>query len=444
MRNLGMTLVAFIGFTVCAFSPVCFSEDGLKDGDIQVYSTAEGQGFTFNKAQAKNRFIGDFVRWAISDMGHIPASKDSWLFVGSSSMRMWKTIKKDLAPLKVIHRGFGGSTIWDVMTYKNFFARYKAPNIVVYEGDNDLSTTDLSRADKFVKSCKEFVAYIHQTQPDTKIYFISPKPSISRWSKRATYEKGREGLKEIAAQNDNVEYIDVATEMLGSDGKPKKDIFIRDNLHMNAKGYKIWTNVVRKKLGLKAKADATVVKVSGKPSAEGNILSLSFSEDTSAGGWNSVSHDTKSTRFTGLSGMGDITIKYIRKFNSINKNGTKSPKKELAIPAKLTSTSMWGNSDNPKVVFEISGLDKNKKYNFSFFASRTGVKDNRETTYSLAGATSAQASLDVANNSDKTAEAASVAPTADGKITVTVSKGKNNSNSKGYYYLATMKINEAK
>jgi hypothetical protein len=33
--------------------------------------------------------------------------------------------------------------------------------------------------------------------------------------------------------------------MLGPDGKPKPDIFVKDNLHMNPKGYAIWTPIVR-------------------------------------------------------------------------------------------------------------------------------------------------------------------------------------------------------
>jgi lysophospholipase L1-like esterase len=433
-------LVLFLGIFVFALSPVCFSQEGLKDGEIQVFSTKEGQGVVFTQAQAKNRYIGDFIRWAQQDIGHIPAPKDSWLFIGSSSMRMWRTIKKDLAPLPIIHRGFGGSTIWDVMTYKDFFARYKAMNIVVYEGDNDLNTTDLAKADKFLKSCREFIDFIHKAQPETMIYFISPKPSISRWSRNATYEKGREGLKAIAAENSKVKYIDVASEMLGSDGKPKKDIFLRDKLHMNSKGYKIWTAVVRKELGLKEKVDETVVKVSGEAPGDGSLLSLNFGETVNQGGWYSVSNDTMTTRFTGVGGKGEISVKFTSNFSGVNKHGAKTTKKVLGIPQKVSAFSLWGSKDNKKAVFEISGLDNSKKYQLTFFASRMGAKDNRETTYDIAGASAVKTSLDAANNTDHVAQATGVMPTEEGKITITVTKGEKNTNKSGYYYLNSLKI----
>ena len=39
-------------------------------------------------------------------------------------------------------------------------------------------------------------------------------------------------------------YIDVATVMLGDDGRPRAEIFVTDNLHMNDVGYDAWTAAV--------------------------------------------------------------------------------------------------------------------------------------------------------------------------------------------------------
>ncbi len=249
MKKWGISICALI-VAVSQFCTHTIAAEDLKDKEILVYSDQEDQGFRFTPEQTKSGYIGDFVKWALEDMGQIPA-KDSWLFVGSSSMRMWRDVKKDMAPLNIIHRGFGGSTMANVMQFKNFFARYKAANIVVYEGDNDLNTTDLSKVEPFLKNCQDFIDYIHASEPETNIFFLSPKPSISRWDKRETYEKARVGLKEITEKSDKVHYIDIATPMLGEDGTPKKEIFGGDNLHMNLNGYKIWTDVIRNALGLK-------------------------------------------------------------------------------------------------------------------------------------------------------------------------------------------------
>src|SRR4051794_27973675 len=61
------------------------------------------------------------------------------LFYGSSSIRLWKSVKDDFPGLNVINHGFGGSTCPDAIKY---FDRLVVPvrpsTIVFYEGDNDL------------------------------------------------------------------------------------------------------------------------------------------------------------------------------------------------------------------------------------------------------------------------------------------------------------------
>ena len=48
---------------------------------------------------------------------------------------------------------------------------------------------------------------------------------------------------------DELLYIDIVPAMLGSDGQPVKDLFVKDMLHMSPAGYKIWTEVVGPHLG---------------------------------------------------------------------------------------------------------------------------------------------------------------------------------------------------
>ena len=44
-------------------------------------------------------------------------------------------------------------------------------------------------------------------------------------------------------------FVDVWEPMLTEDGKPNPDLFVEDGLHMNEKGYVIWTRLVRESLG---------------------------------------------------------------------------------------------------------------------------------------------------------------------------------------------------
>ncbi len=199
--------------------------------------------FAFNEVQKKSRYCKGFVKWEKRDKDVIN-DKNAVLCIGSSSMRMWKNIKKDLAPLKIIHCGFGGSTMAEVLKFKNFFLRYQARTIVIYEGDNDMVRKN-AKAEVFAAECKAFCDDVFKLRPETKIYFISTKPSIRRWRYHKKYAEANVLLKKYCKSDKRLTYIDVVTPMLGKDGTPLKDIFLKDKLHMNAKGYKIWRKAVR-------------------------------------------------------------------------------------------------------------------------------------------------------------------------------------------------------
>jgi len=114
---------------------------------------------------------------------------------------------------------------------------------MVYEGDNDIAAK--IPPEGVLAAYRAMAAKIHAADPDTRIYVISIKPSISRWEMWPGMEAANALLKAECESDDRMHYIDVATPMLGSDGKPLPDIFLKDNLHMNRKGYDIWREAVR-------------------------------------------------------------------------------------------------------------------------------------------------------------------------------------------------------
>ncbi|WP_309381908.1 DUF4886 domain-containing protein [Cerasicoccus frondis] len=116
-------------------------------------------------------------------------------------------------------------------------------------------------------------------------------------------------------------------------------------------------------------------------------------------------------------------------------------------PSGATSDSLYGHSgtfngftDNGQAVFVFSNLDPGTSYDFTFYASRTSVTDNRETQYALAGASSSSVTLDVANNVSSTVQITDMLPNASGDITLIVSKGANNSNGNGFFYIGAVVI----
>jgi lysophospholipase L1-like esterase len=213
---------------------------------FQVARAADSTGFSFTDEQLKNRYLEDFRKWDAQDRAE-GVDENTVLCIGSSSMRGWHSIHRDLAPLKVIHRGFGGSSMVQVLLWKDFFLRYPSDTVLIYEGDNDMANPNVS-PELFVERCRQFCGDLIRSNPDVKIYLLSVKPSIARWNLWPRMQASNELLQKYAADEKHVEYIDTATPMLGEDGLPIKELFLNDNLHMTPAGYRIWTECVRRAL----------------------------------------------------------------------------------------------------------------------------------------------------------------------------------------------------
>ncbi|CAN5632843.1 SGNH/GDSL hydrolase family protein [soil metagenome] len=161
------------------------------------------------------------------------------LFVGSSSIRLWQTLRQDFPNLKVINRGFGGSQFEDVNHYfAQIVTPYKPKKIVLYVGENDIDAKQT--AENVLEDFKTFVALRDKNLPNTPIVFITLKPSVLRWQMWAEMNKANNLIKEEIKKHKRVQFADLAAKMLSADGKPLPDIYVEDNLHLNAKGYKIW------------------------------------------------------------------------------------------------------------------------------------------------------------------------------------------------------------
>jgi len=160
-------------------------------------------------------------------------------------MRGWhETIRTDLAPLTIIPRGFGGSNMNDALYYADrIVLPYKPRAVVLYEGDNDIAQGIYPSkiADTFI----DLVKKIHIELPQCRIYFLSIKPSISRWKMWGKMEESNGLIAKECAKDNKLMYVDVASAMLNEAGNPKEEIFLADNLHMNKLGYEIWTTILK-------------------------------------------------------------------------------------------------------------------------------------------------------------------------------------------------------
>ncbi len=164
------------------------------------------------------------------------------LFVGSSSIRGWAT-REYFPTMRVINRGFGGSHISDV---NHFAARvvfpYKPRVIAFYAGDNDIA--DGKSPEQVRDDYQAFVKLVRAKLPATRVIFIAIKPSLSRWEQWGRMHEANALIRELTRHDDRLLYADIAPPMLGDDGKPRKELFVKDGLHLNSTGYKLWTGVL--------------------------------------------------------------------------------------------------------------------------------------------------------------------------------------------------------
>ncbi|MCI0744317.1 MAG: GDSL-type esterase/lipase family protein [Verrucomicrobia subdivision 3 bacterium] len=192
---------------------------------------------------ATNRWEGEIAAFEASDRTN-PPPKGAFLFIGSSSIRLWKTLAADFPQHQVINRGFGGSQIADSVRFADRIVTPCRPKmIVMYSGGNDINAS--RSPEQVAADFKAFVRKVRGVLPDTKIAYISIAPNPARWAQVERVRKANEMIRDFTKSDSKLRFIDVFPHMLGQDGKPLEGIFVDDGLHMNERGYALWTKLVR-------------------------------------------------------------------------------------------------------------------------------------------------------------------------------------------------------
>jgi lysophospholipase L1-like esterase len=184
-----------------------------------------------------------FAAFAADDAVH-PYPPGGVLFVGSSSIRLWSDLEDQFGNLPVvIKRGFGGSQLSDcVRNLSRLVLRYRPRTVLVYAGDNDLAAG--SAPNEVLRRFAAFVDGVHTTLPGTRIAYISIKPSPARTVLLPQIRMANTLIRDYAEREANVDYIDIFTPMLDADGKPRRELFRKDALHLNGDGYALWKRVI--------------------------------------------------------------------------------------------------------------------------------------------------------------------------------------------------------
>ena len=187
-------------------------------------------------------FENDIQAFEAADRQQTPA-KGGIVFVGSSSIRLWNSLKQNFPDLNVINRGFGGSRILDSVHFADRIVTPYAPRMIVfYAGTNDLA--EGAQPEVLLGQYMEFVAKVRAKLPEVPIAFIAVSPAPSRWDNAANIRKTNALIEQFCSLVPGLSYIDTFSRMLDANGQPIPELFVEDRLHMTPTGYAIWVKAV--------------------------------------------------------------------------------------------------------------------------------------------------------------------------------------------------------
>jgi hypothetical protein len=174
---------------------------------------------------------------------------DAVLFAGSSSIRLWSSLEKDMAPYHIIQRGYGGAKLSDFAVYAGrIFDPHPCKAIVIFIA-NDITGSAQDKTPEEVASLfKNVLGTIRRVHPETPVFWIEITPTPSRWNVWPEIQEANSLIKKICDKKKNTYFIKTDFAFLNEKGLPKDELFRNDKLHLTEKGYAVWTEIIKKEL----------------------------------------------------------------------------------------------------------------------------------------------------------------------------------------------------
>jgi len=200
--------------------------------------------FGILQAQTSPAFWQEIVSFKKKDSVQMPPA-NAILFVGSSSFTKWKDVSDYFPGYTIINRGFGGSSLPDVIRYTyDIVLPYQPKQVVIYCGENDLASADSTSAQEVFNRFKTFFGMIRTNLPNANISFVSIKPSPSRATIQTKVKATNTFIKKYIASQKNAAFIDIYDAMLDTKGQMREELYVADRLHMKPAGYVIWQKAI--------------------------------------------------------------------------------------------------------------------------------------------------------------------------------------------------------
>ena len=173
-------------------------------------------------------------------------AEDAILFIGSSSIRLWKTLEEDMKPYPVIQRGYGGAHFRDMVFFTDRILADHPLSMVVCFVANDISGSGKDGTPQEVlKLFKYFIKQVRAKHPSIPIMQVAITPTQSRWRLWPQINVVNQLIKAYCEKTENLYFINTVPEFLDEHGKPKPQWFVGDQLHLNKKGYEVWNRIIK-------------------------------------------------------------------------------------------------------------------------------------------------------------------------------------------------------
>ncbi len=169
------------------------------------------------------------------------------LFLGSSSIRRWESIAKDMAPYPVSQRGYGGAKYSDLAVFtERLLGTHQFDAVAVFVGNDIVGKKEDKTPEEVLRLVKIVVGKIHEKKTDAPVFLIAITPTSSRFAAWDKIQQVNSLLESYSQAEKLVHYIGTAEHFLDSANKPIDKYFVEDKLHLNQEGYKVWSGIIKR------------------------------------------------------------------------------------------------------------------------------------------------------------------------------------------------------
>jgi len=177
------------------------------------------------------------------------SDEETLLVTGSSSIRLWDSIHSDLAPFKVMQRGYGGARLTDFNHYVNRIIQHGPHKAILIFIANDIHGGEDDRTPQEVFLLfRTLVKQIRKNIGDSPVFWIEVTPAPSRWQVYPNTGEANDLIRDYCSMRSDLHFIETRNAFLNSSVVPDSSLFRDDMLHLNRDGYKLWTRIIKQSL----------------------------------------------------------------------------------------------------------------------------------------------------------------------------------------------------